>query len=369
MTQETLQETYMKRCIDLARSGLGNTAPNPLVGSVIVYNNKIIGEGFHEVFGGPHAEVNAINSVEDKSLLRNSVLYVNLEPCSHTGKTPPCADTIINHGIPEVVIGTTDPNPLVSGNGIKKLKNAGVFVTVKVLEKQCLDLNKRFITYHLCQRPYIILKWAQTCDGFIDVNRDGTENLQPTWISNDISRMLVHKWRSEEQAILIGTHTAAMDNPRLNVREWEGRSPIRMIIDRNLTLKHNLHIFDNTSPTIIFNAVKEHEEGQTKYVRLDFNDHFLKNLLDYLYDTGVQSVFVEGGRMLLESLIKENLWDEARVFEGLKKFGSGIPAPVMPDECKPEKYCIREDVLKIYKNGGTNLLSAVNILADGKKLK
>jgi diaminohydroxyphosphoribosylaminopyrimidine deaminase/5-amino-6-(5-phosphoribosylamino)uracil reductase len=350
MTHESIQETYMKRCIDLARSGLGNTAPNPLVGSVIVYNGKIIGEGYHEVYGGPHAEVNAVDSIQDKALLKSSVLYVNLEPCSHTGKTPPCSDMIIKYGIPEVITGTTDPNPLVSGRGITRLANAGVKVTSGVLEKQCIDLNKRFITYHLKRRPYIILKWAQTCDGFIDVHRDGTEMLQPTWISNEVSRMMVHKWRSEEQAILIGTRTAAMDNPQLNVREWEGKSPIRMVIDRNLVLLPSLHIFDNTSRTIVFNALKDYEEKQTRFVKVDFSGNLITNILNYLYESGIQSVFVEGGRMLLDTLIKDNLWDEARVFEGLKRFGSGIPAPVIPDECRPEKYCIREDVLKIYKN-------------------
>lgn len=350
MTQESIHETYMHRCIDLARSGLGNTAPNPLVGSVIVHNGLIIGEGFHEAYGGPHAEVNAVNSVENKELLKQSVLYVNLEPCSHTGKTSPCADMIVRHGIPEVAVGTTDPNPLVAGRGIQRLQNAGVKVTTGILESKCIDLNKRFITYHSKKRPFVILKWAQTCDGFIDVLRDGTELLQPTWISNEISRMMVHKWRSEEQSILIGTNTAAMDNPHLNVREWEGRSPIRMIIDRNLVLKPELNIFDNTSPTIIFNSIKNEELDNTRYVKLGHNGNFIKSIMDYLYETGIQSVFVEGGRMLLESLIKEKLWDEARVFEGLKRFGAGIPAPELPVDCNPEKYCIQDDVLMIYRN-------------------
>jgi len=349
MTHESMQETYMRRCIDLARSGLGAAAPNPLVGAVIVHNGSIIGEGFHKKFGGPHAEVNAVNSVENKDLLKKSVLYVNLEPCSHTGKTPPCADLILNIGIPEVVTGMVDPNPLVSGKGIKRLADAGVRIISGVLEKQCRDLNKRFITFHIKKRPFIILKWAQTSDGFIDVIRDGAENLQPTWISNEISRMLVHKWRSEEQAILVGTKTAEMDNPRLNVREWEGRSPMRMVIDRNLVLPHKLHLFDNSSYTVVFNALKDSTEENTNYVRLDFNGHFMEHMLEYLYDKGIQSIFVEGGRTLLGSFISNNLWDEARVFEGLKKFGTGIPAPVIPD-CRPEKYCVREDILMIYRN-------------------
>ncbi len=349
MTGESIHETYMRRCLDLARNGLGNTAPNPLVGAVIVCNNRIIGEGFHEMFGGPHAEVNAVNSVADKSLLSRSSLYVNLEPCSHTGKTPPCADLIINLGIPEVFIGTTDPNPLVAGNGIQKLKNAGIRVTTGILEKKCLNLNRRFITWHRKKRPFIILKWAQTSDGFIDVIRNGNEVLQPTWISNEISRMLVHKWRSEEQAILIGKNTAARDNPRLNVREWTGRSPVRMIIDRNLALSHRLHIFDNTSNTIIFNTVQDHSDGDTRYIRLDEKD-FLKNLFDWLFEQGIQSVLVEGGRMLLQSLINENLWDEARVFVGMKKFGSGVRAPDIPGNFIPRVFNIREDFLKVYSS-------------------
>lgn len=355
MIHESPGERYMKRCIDLARFGLGSTAPNPLVGSVIVYHNRVIGEGYHKEFGGPHAEVNAVNSVEDKSLLKESTLYVNLEPCSHTGKTPPCADLILKHGIPEVTIGISDPNPIVAGEGIKRLEKAGVKVNLGILEEKCTELNKRFITFHTKKRPYIILKWAQTSDGLIDILRDGTESLQPTWISNDISRMVVHKWRSEEQAILIGTRTAAMDNPRLNVREWEGRSPVRLIIDRNLVLKSNLHIFDDTSPTFIFNHVKDFKAGQTTWVKLDFNDRFLENLMKWLYESGVQSVLVEGGLMLLDSLIKENLWDEARVFRGLRKFGEGIPAPLIEEEYLLEQYHIRDDVLMIYRNSPSEI--------------
>jgi diaminohydroxyphosphoribosylaminopyrimidine deaminase/5-amino-6-(5-phosphoribosylamino)uracil reductase len=253
VTAEILKETYINRCLELALPGLGNTAPNPMVGSVIVHGWHIIGEGFHHRFGGPHAEVNAVNSVKDKTLLRNSVLYVNLEPCSHSGKTPPCAEMIIEAGIPEVVIGTADPNPIVSGNGIKKLEHAGIRVTTGILEKQCIALNRRFITFHSRKRPYIILKWAQTSDGFIDVLRENQGISRPTWISNEISRKLVHKWRSEEQAILVGTQTAILDNPQLNVREWTGNSPIRMVIDRQLKLSKKLNLFNNSSTTIVFN--------------------------------------------------------------------------------------------------------------------
>ena len=252
MTLESLRETYMKRCLDLAMLGLGDTAPNPMVGAVIVHNDTIIGEGFHEKFGSSHAEINALNSVTDRTLLKDSALYVNLEPCSHTGKTPPCADSIIEYGIPEVVTGMADPNPLVAGKGLRKLMDAGVKVINGVLGDQCFELNRRFVTFHVRKRPYIILKWAQTSDNFIDVLRDQPDIQQPTWISNEISRMVVHKWRSEEQAILVGTRTAQMDNPRLNVREWPGKSPVRLVIDRNLKLPKSLNLFDNRSPDPCF---------------------------------------------------------------------------------------------------------------------
>ena len=357
MIHESLRETYMKRCLDLAVSGLGNTAPNPMVGSVIVYNGKIIGEGYHRQAGGPHAEVHAVNSVKDKSLLKESVLYVNLEPCSHTGKTPPCADLIIKSGIPRVVAGMEDPNPAVAGSGFRKLRDAQIQVTTGVLEDECRELNKRFITFHVKKRPYVVLKWAQTNDYFIDILRGQTDYPEPTWISNEISRMLVHKWRTEEQSILVGTNTALMDNPRLNVREWKGRSPVRMVLDRTLRLPKNLHVFDNTSPTIVFNALKNNKEKNTTYVRLDFNDHLLENMLKYLYDSGFQSVLVEGGRMLLNGFIRSNLWDEARVFKGNKLFGSGISAPSIPI-VQPEEYLIREDLLMIYKNQEVHRLEA-----------
>ncbi|MBN1791929.1 MAG: bifunctional diaminohydroxyphosphoribosylaminopyrimidine deaminase/5-amino-6-(5-phosphoribosylamino)uracil reductase RibD [Bacteroidales bacterium] len=339
----------MKRCLDLAALGLGHTASNPLVGSVIVHNDRIIGEGFHHVYGGPHAEVNAVDAVADKSLLSVSTLYVNLEPCSHSGKTPPCADMIIRTGIPEVVIGTSDPNPLVSGNGIRKLEQSGVKVTTGVLQDQCRDLNKRFFTYHTKKRPMVILKWAQTSDGFMDVLRENAGVPEPNWISNEISRILVHKWRSEEQSILVGTRTALLDNPRLNVRQWSGNSPVRMVLDRNLRLPATLNLFDNSMPTLVFNALKDSQEGLTQYVRLDFTGSVLGELLRYLYDKGLQSVFVEGGQKLLNSFLDENLWDEARVFTGPGMFGAGISAPVIR-HITPAKHRIREDVVFFYHN-------------------
>jgi diaminohydroxyphosphoribosylaminopyrimidine deaminase/5-amino-6-(5-phosphoribosylamino)uracil reductase len=339
----------MRRCLDLAGPGLGYTAPNPLVGSVIVYRGRIIGEGYHQRYGGPHAEVNAVQAVTDKSLLPESTLYVNLEPCSHSGKTPPCADLIISTGIHEVVIGTMDPNPLVSGNGIQKLKQAGIKVTTGILQDQCHALNKRFFTFHKKKRPFVILKWAQTRDGYIDVLREKAGNETPNWISNEISRMLVHKWRCEEQSILVGTQTAFLDNPRLNVRQWPGNSPVRMVIDRSLRLPKDLHLFDNTIPTVVFNEIKDKQESLTTYVKLDFNGNILKPLLLYMQDEGLQSVIVEGGQILINSFIKDNLWDEARVFSGSKEFGAGIQAPVILN-VHPDIHPIREDLLFFYHN-------------------
>jgi diaminohydroxyphosphoribosylaminopyrimidine deaminase/5-amino-6-(5-phosphoribosylamino)uracil reductase len=343
----------MRRCLDLAKNGLGNTAPNPLVGAVVVYNNTIIGEGFHRKFGEHHAEVNAIHAVKDKSLLKKSTLYVNLEPCSHTGKTPPCADLIIKTGIPEVVIGIKDPNPVVSGRGYQKLCDAGTTVISGILEQECADLNRRFITYHMKKRPFIILKWAQTIDGYIDLIRDEKQPQQPTWISNEISRMLVHKWRSEEQSIMVGTRTAMMDNPRLNVREWPGSSPLRLVIDRSLKLSKKLNLFDNNSPTVVFNSLLNRKDNNTNYVCVDFSGNFLENILNYLYDSGIQSVLVEGGRMLIDTFIKGNLWDEARVFKGSKVFGNGVSAPFIPF-LQPEEFRIRKDQVLLYRNNYFN---------------
>ena len=234
-------EQYMRRCIELAHMGFGATVPNPMVGAVIVHQGKIIGEGYHCKYGEAHAEVNAVNSVEDKSLLSESTLYINLEPCTHFGKTPPCCDLIMQSHIPRVVIANVDPNPLVKGKGIEKLKNAGIEVTTDVLKAEGEELNKRFFSYYKKSRPYIILKWAQTGDGFMDIVRHPSQHLKPVWITTEEARILVHKWRSEEQAILVGTNTVFLDNPKLNVREWTGKDPIRILVDRTLRLPQNLH--------------------------------------------------------------------------------------------------------------------------------
>ena len=318
------EEKYMNRCLELARQGEGHTAPNPMVGSVIVCEEKIIGEGFHREFGGPHAEVHAINSVKDKSLLEKSTLYVNLEPCAHYGKTPPCAELIVSHRISRVVIGTVDPFAKVSGRGIEIMKNAGVEVTVGILEKECMEINRRFFTFHEKKRPYVILKWAQTLDGFIDSDRTSGK---PAWISNELSRMLVHRQRTEEAAILVGTNTAVMDNPSLTVRAWSGRQPLRMAIDRQNRLPDTLTLKDGKIPTIIFTESDIESSHNLEFVRLNFNNPLPEQLLAFMYSRTIQSVIVEGGRQLLQSFIDDKLWDETFIYTGSCRFGKGIKAP------------------------------------------
>lgn len=319
----------MQRCLDLASKGLGSVAPNPLVGSVIVNNDRVIGEGYHRVYGGPHAEVNAIASVEDPSLFPESTLYVNLEPCSHFGKTPPCSDLIIRKKIRRVVIGSVDPFDVVTGKGIARLRNNGCEVTVGVLKNHCQAINKRFFTFHEKKRPFIILKWAQTADGFIDSLRPPDLKLRPAWITSEKLRILVHKWRSEEPAILVGTHTALADNPKLNVRDWVGPMPLRIVVDRKISLPKKLHLFDNSQPTLVLNENLEKKEGNTTYIRIPFEGDLvsLPHLMQYLYKKGIQSIFVEGGQKLIQSFLNHGLWDEARVFSGPQFFGEGIKAP------------------------------------------
>lgn len=321
-----IHEKYIQRCIELAKNGLGTTYPNPMVGSVIVYNDMIIGEGWHKKAGEPHAEVNAINSVKDKSLLQKATIYVSLEPCSHFGKTPPCCDLIIKNKIPNVVIGSVDPNIKVAGNGIKKLIEAGVNVTVGVLETECYDLNKRFFTFHQKKRPYIILKWAQTKDGFIAP----IEKLEqkPVWITNPYSRQLVHKWRTEEQAILVGTQTVIDDNPKLDARDWFGNNPIRLVIDQNNRIPKDSHIFDNQTKTIIFSKIKtEIAEENTIFEVIDFEQNIAQQIIVILYKYQIQSVIIEGGKQTLQTFIDANLWDEARIFISNSRFNTGTKAP------------------------------------------
>jgi len=317
----THDELFMQRALELAQWGAGYVSPNPMVGCVIVHNNVIVGEGWHQKFGGPHAEVIAIQSVKNSSLLPECVAYVNLEPCSHTGKTPPCADLLIKNRIKRVVIGTQDPNPLVSGKGIKKLTEAGIDVSIDVLKEKALTLNKRFFTFITKQRPYIILKWAQTSDGFV-----AKEDYDSKWISNEYSRKLVHKWRTEEDAVLVGARTTAMDNPRLSVRDWSGRNPVRIVIDDQLSLDGTLHVFDNSQTTFIYNQKLKEIKGSNHFIKLD-KEGKLPRLIHDLFLRGIQSVIVEGGSKTLNEFIQENLWDEMRVFTASKTIGKGIVAP------------------------------------------
>ncbi|MGV3697169.1 bifunctional diaminohydroxyphosphoribosylaminopyrimidine deaminase/5-amino-6-(5-phosphoribosylamino)uracil reductase RibD [Flavobacterium sp.] len=340
-------QKYIKRCIELARNGLGTTYPNPMVGSVIVHNGKIIGEGWHRKSGEAHAEVNAINSVKDQSLLSKSTVYVSLEPCSHFGKTPPCCDLIIRHNIPNVVVGTLDPHSKVAGAGIQRLQEHGVGVTVGILEKECSELNKRFFTFHNKKRPYIVLKWAESPDGFIaPVSKDKQE---PVWISNVYSRQLVHKWRSEEQAILVGTKTVLDDNPKLDVRDWEGENPIRVVLDRSGKIPNHLFVKDRTVKTIIITEQENLTSSENCiYENAIFDDELTKNIVHILYKYGIQSIIIEGGRQTLQSFIDDNLWDEARVFIGNKHLKKGVKAPDLDADFQAKK--IKGDQLKLYFN-------------------
>jgi diaminohydroxyphosphoribosylaminopyrimidine deaminase/5-amino-6-(5-phosphoribosylamino)uracil reductase len=340
---------YIRRCIDIALNGKGKTQTNPIVGSVIVYNDEVIGEGYHKEYGGAHAEVNAINSVKDKSLLRLSTLYVSLEPCSHMGKTPPCSDLIVEKGIPKVVIGSIDPNSLVAGKGIEKLKKANIEVVVDVLTDECMDINRRFFTFHSKKRPFIILKWAESADGFIDIEREADTPIGPNWISNPISRLLVHKWRSEENAIMVGTNTASLDNPTLTTRLWPGNSPVRIVLDRTGRLSTELNVFSQEVLTIIFTSKDVKSEFNREYVKIDFKINPIGQIVKHLWEREIQSVIIEGGRTLLQSFIDLGLWDEARVFVGRTNFINGVVAPQISN-IPLEEYSILNDRLLLYKN-------------------
>ena len=334
---------WMQRALDLAELGRGHVSPNPMVGCVIVHNNRIIGEGYHQKYGGPHAEVNAINSVTNPDLLPESTCYVTLEPCAHFGRTPPCADLLVAKKVKKVVIASMDTNPLVGGKGVQKLKDAGIEVRTGVLEEGARNLNRRFFTMIEKKRPYILLKWAQTADGFIARN-----NFDSKWISSEQSRMMVHQWRAEEDAILVGTNTAQYDNPRLDVRDWHGESPLRLVIDRHLRLPADLNLFDGSLPTIVYNTQKNEEREHLNFVKIGEKD-FLQNILADLHGRKVQSVLVEGGSFLLNSLMALGLWDEARVFECPALFNEGIMAPSLKD-ASAETIQLQTDVLKIYRH-------------------
>lgn len=324
-----LHQFYMKRCLELAAQGGGYTAPNPMVGAVLVCDGKIIGEGYHKRYGGPHAEPNAIHAVKDKTLLEKSTLYVSLEPCSHFGKTPPCANLIVTSRIPRVVIGTLDPNPKVAGRGVDILREAGIEVTVGVMEEDCRALNKRFFIYQEQKRSYVLLKWAQTADGYIDrIRTDVSE--QPLQISNAITRQLTHKMRAENQAIMVSTNTVLLDNPSLTVRHWSGCSPVRVAIDRQGRIPENYKLFDGQVRTIVFTEQARENKPNLEFVTIEFGGDCLPRILQELYHRNIHSVMVEGGAQLLNSFISANLWDEANVEVSDSLLGEGIKAPLLP---------------------------------------
>lgn len=334
---------YMRRALELAEWGLGYVSPNPIVGCVIVHQDRIIGEGWHRAYGGPHAEVHAINSVENQSLLPESTVYVTLEPCAHWGKTPPCANLLVEKKVKKVIIAAVDSNPLVGGKGIEILKNAGIAVETGVLEEEARWQNRRFFTQIEKQRPYVILKWAQTEDGLV-----ARENFDSKWISNAQSRQLVHKWRAEEDAILVGKNTAAYDNPRLDVRDWVGKNPIRVVLDSHLGLPKNLNLFDQSIPTLIFNTVKSESIENLEWIRLsEINPEVI---LKELHSRKIQSLIVEGGSQVLSQFIESGLWDEARVFTASTRFDRGISAPIL-NQNPSETLSIDTDRLDIYYHG------------------
>jgi diaminohydroxyphosphoribosylaminopyrimidine deaminase/5-amino-6-(5-phosphoribosylamino)uracil reductase len=357
----TTDQKYMQRCLELARRGAGYVVPNPMVGAVLVCNDVIIGEGWHEQYGQAHAEVNAIDLAiltgQFRSGQADCTLYVSLEPCAHTGKTPPCADLIIRHKIPKVVIGCRDPFAAVNGKGIEKLLAAGVEVVEGVLEDECRELNKRFFTVHEKKRPYVVLKWAQTGDGFIaplNPPPGGTykdPGFERLLISNEYSNRLVHQWRSEEAAILVGTNTALVDNPALTTRLWPGPSPVRLVLDMNLRLPSSLRVFNGEVKTIVFNSIRQEEKGNLVYYKIVNDEPVIPQILDALYRLHIQSVMVEGGATLLQSFIDDGLWDEARIITNTGLIiGNGIAAPVFTTITVLEEKSIDNDRIQIWVN-------------------
>ncbi len=337
-------EHFIEKCITLARKGNLNVSPNPMVGCIIVYNDEIIGEGYHQEYGKSHAEVNAIKAVKDKSLLSKSTLYVNLEPCCHHGKTPPCTDLIIRHNFSKVVIGCIDPFSEVSGRGIKKLEDNSIKVVHGVLEEKCKDLNRRFFYFHKYKRPYIILKWAKSKDNYIaPINQE-----KPFWMTSKESKTLVHNWRAEEDAILVGRKTVTADNPSLTVRMCEGKNPMRLVIDKSLSLKNNYNIFDDHAETLVFNNIKSDTVRNTIYVKIDFSNP-IEEILNELYKRKILSLIVEGGAITINSFIENNLYDEIRLFTTEKILENGILSPLIPNIKITKNTIIDKDKLEVYK--------------------
>ena len=341
-------DIYMRRCLQFAELGAGNVAPNPMVGAVLVYEDQIIGEGYHQQYGQAHAEVNCINHVPEhfQQLISKSTLYVSLEPCNHFGKTPPCSDLIIKHEIPNVVIACRDSFEKVNGSGIKKLKDAGVNVMLGILEKEALELNKRFFCFHTNQRPYIILKWAQSNDGMI-AHADHSS----IKISNEFTDRLVHKWRSEEAAIMVGTKTGLYDNPSLTTRLWPGKDPVRVVIDKYLKLPASHNLLDNKVQTIILNSIKQDEDDNNNYYKLGENENMIAVTINILRQRNLTSLIVEGGTELIQSFIEANCWDEARVIANRNMIlGNGIAAPVLENKLLFKKEALHTNEICFYKN-------------------
>lgn len=337
----------MQRCLELASRGAGKVAPNPMVGAVLLYDDRIIGEGYHESYGQAHAEVNCIQSVHplDQALIEKSTLYVSLEPCAHHGKTPPCTELIIRYKIPRVVIACNDPYQEVNGKGIELLKTAGVEVTVGVLESAAKILNQRFIFCQEKKRPYIILKWAQSADGKIAANGN-----HRTYISNEYTNILVHRWRSEEAAILVGAGTAIMDNPALTVRAWKGNNPLRLLIDRNLKTPASAQLLDQSVPTIVFNSIKESTITNLRYCLIKQTDDFIPAMLEILMKEKIQSILVEGGAEILNAFIQKGLWEEARIITNTAlQIGQGLAAPILKDAFLKEAFQLHTDHIQFYQ--------------------
>ena len=337
----------MKRCLELARKGKSSVAPNPMVGAVVVYDDKIIGEGYHRKYGESHAEVHAIHSVEDKTLLEKSTLYVNLEPCSHSGKTPPCCELISSYKIPKVVIGCGDTSSKVNGKGITHLKNKGIEVKCGVLKEESMRLNRRFFTFQHQKRPYIILKWAESADGFMDRRRDKNEK-GINWISRPNTKLVTHQWRSEEACILVGRKTIENDNPSLTTREVNGPNPVRLVIDPSLKLKKEYKVFNDDAQTYLFNYLKNQRKDNVSHIKVG-KENFLSEMLTFIYDQKWNSILVEGGASTINQFLEKNLWDEARVIIGKPQFNSGLRSPVL----KQNTFSVvtfNDDKVKTYLN-------------------
>jgi diaminohydroxyphosphoribosylaminopyrimidine deaminase/5-amino-6-(5-phosphoribosylamino)uracil reductase len=346
------EQKYMARCIALAKAGSPSVAPNPMVGAVIVHQGRIIGEGYHRMSGEPHAEVNAIASVRDEALLREATLYVNLEPCSHYGKTPPCTELIIRRHIPRVVAGCPDPFPEVSGRGINLLRKAGVEVVTGVMEQEAIELNRVFITAHLQQRPYVILKWAQSADGFIDrIRADASE--KPAQLSVPATRRYVHKLRSEVSAIMVGTNTALLDNPSLTVRHWPGISPVRILLDRTLRIPPSSHLLDGSVRTLVFTAESLASRENREYIRIDFSSPVIPQVLHALYERQLYSLLVEGGACLHQSFLDAGLYDEVQIETAPVNLENGIRHAA----CQPDQLTEQRRRLVTFNRNGDSVVS------------